>query len=369
MSTITDAEREAMCETFDRLMATGSGDTQVRKVMDSEYGHDTELWAQCAGLGFTGILVPAEFGGIGAGARELELVMESAGAALACLPILSSAVLAVAVLAGSTDEAAKARLLPGLADGSILGTVALTGAKGHWNGQDVDVIARPVDGRWHLNGSAHFVTDAFHANLLLVLASLDDGELAFFEVEAPADVSIDRLRSFDRTQSLSRLRFENVTARRLQGADSTVLTKVLSLARVALAGRQAGAARRIFEMTIEYLKTRVQFGRPVGGFQAMKHMAADLLLEVESATSAARAAAVAIDTDENSAELVALASFACSDSFVKVAADAIQMHGGIGFTWEHPAHLFLRRARGDQMLFGSPDLARESYLAILEHAA
>jgi alkylation response protein AidB-like acyl-CoA dehydrogenase len=370
VTTITNDEREAICETFERLMASGSTEADVRKAMESELGHDPALWRQCAELGFAGLLVPAEFGGIGAGARELELIMERAGAALACLPLLSSGVLAVSVVAGSSDDAAKGRLLPGLVDGSIIGTVALTGAKGLWSEEDIDVIARREGEGWRLAGSAAFVTDAVTASLILVLAVTEDDEIGFFEVESVGSVGIDPLRTFDRTQRLARLRFENIAARRLHGADGALLTDVLVLARIALAGRQAGAARRIFDITLDYLKTRVQFGRPIGGFQAIKHMAADLLLEVESATSAARAAAEAVDAGaDDAAELVSLASFACGDSFVKVAADAIQMHGGIGFTWEHSAHLFMRRARGDLMLFGSPDTGRERYLRILERVA
>jgi len=144
---------------------------------------------------------------------------------------------------------------------------------------------------------------------------------------------------------------------------------MLDLARVALAGEQAGAARRVFDMTTEYIKTRVQFGRPVGGFQAIKHMAADLLLEVESATSVAQRAAQALAEESPQAqELINLAAFACADAFSQVAATSIQMHGGIAFTWEHPAHLYCRRARADAQLFGSPDFYRERYLSALEKA-
>ena len=154
------------------------------------------------------------------------------------------------------------------------------------------------------------------------------------------------------------------------GSKRAAIEHALNLARVALAGEQAGAARRIFDITVDYLKTRVQFGRPIGGFQAIKHMAADLLIEVESATSAARAAAQAIEDDASDRQvLVNLASFACADAFSEVAATAIQMHGGIAFTWEHPAHLYLRRARADAQLFGNSDLYRERYVAALENAA
>jgi alkylation response protein AidB-like acyl-CoA dehydrogenase len=147
------------------------------------------------------------------------------------------------------------------------------------------------------------------------------------------------------------------------GAAWTAVERALDMARVALAGEQAGGARRVLEMTVDYAKTRVQFGRPIGGFQAIKHMAADLLLESESATSAARHAAQALaDGAPDAGAAISLAAFACADAFVTVAAAGIQMHGGIAFTWAHPAHLYLRRARAGAQLFGAPAFYRERYL-------
>jgi len=367
---ITADERAAIRESFARLLTDQCSEDDVRRTMEVEAGYDPALWQSMADMGILGLIVAPEYGGIGAGPVEVEMIMEEAGARLLAGPLLSSAVLAAGLLSASKDTGAQSRLLPALASGEQKATVALTGDKGSWTTDGVSVEARGEGDVTKLFGTASFVTAAHVADILLVVATTPDG-LGAFEVDSAAPgLSIERLESWDRTQRLSRIVFDGVSARALEGADEAAIEHALDLARVALAGEQAGAARRIFDITIEYLKTRVQFGRPIGGFQAIKHMAADLLIEVESATSAARAAAQAIEDDAPDRQvLVNLAAFACADAFGEVAATAIQMHGGIAFTWEHPAHLYLRRARADAQLFGSSDLYRERYVAALENAA
>ena len=369
MSTITAEERNAIRESFARLLAEKASEADLRRTMATEAGYDPELWASIAGMGLPALLVPAEHGGIGAGAVEVEALMEEAGAALFAGPLLSSAVIATGLLARA-DGDIQARLLPGLAGGERLATVAMTGEGGSWTVDGVSVRAEKKGDRWALTGVASFVPFARSADVILVLALSDSG-LGCYEIahETPG-VSIEPLTTWDPTLRLSHIAFDGAEARRIDGIDADAVEAVLDLARVALAGEQAGAARRIFEITVEYLKTRVQFGRPIGGFQALKHWAADLLIEVESATSAARAAAQALaDNAPDKQVLVNLAAFACADAFGAVAAAAVQMHGGIAFTWEHPAHLYLRRARADAQLFGNSDTYRERYLTALEQAA
>ena len=338
--------------------------------MASEDGHDAHLWKAAVELGIAGLLVDAEYGGIGAGPIEIEIVMEEAGAALMPAPLLSSAVMATELVADSRDDAAKARLLPGFLSGATIATVAITGEKGLWTPEDVSVAATAHGGIWRVSGIASYVLWAGIANVLLVVARSGAG-LRVYEVDPKAQgVPIEPLKSWDRTLRLSRISFDAALATRIAGTDETTIARMLDVARVALAGEQAGAARKMFDMTVEYLKTRIQFGRPIGGFQALKHMAADLLLEVESATSAARQAARALaegSPDKN--VLVSLAAFACADAFAQVAATAIQMHGGIAFTWEHPAHLYLRRARADAQLLGASARYREDYVSALEKAS
>jgi alkylation response protein AidB-like acyl-CoA dehydrogenase len=366
VATITAEERVALTDSLNRLLADKSAEADVRRAMETPSGYDPALWRALAEMGVVGLIVEEAYGGVGAGPVELERVMEEAGAALLCAPLLSSGVLAAALLQALGDEAAKSRLLPAVADGSRIVTVALTGAKGGWTAADVAVTAEARgDDAWALSGVAGFVTDGQSADVLLVVARVLD-ELAVFEVEPGAiGLSIKPLPTFDHTRRLAEIGFDRAAARRL-ASDVPVWTAVeaaLDLVRVALAGDEAGGAKKALEMTVDYAKTRAQFGRLIGSFQAIKHMAADLLLESESAISAARHAAARLaEGSDDAPAAVSLAAFACADAFSAVTAAAIQMHGGIAFTWAHPAHLYLRRARADAQLFGTSADYRERYL-------
>lgn len=361
---ISEEEGRAIRESFARLLTKYCTEADVRRLMATPEGFDRELWRRMADMGVVGLLVDQAYGGSGAGAVELESLMEEAGAALLSGPLLSSSVLGVCLLSACTEAAPKQRLLPGLAAGTTIATIALTGDSGTWTLDGVSVDAAWSGDAWRLTGCASFVTWASAADLLLVVAKAPDG-LGIFLVDGGESLpNVTALQTHDLTVQLSRVVFEGVAAVRLAGVDEFALERAMNLARIALAGEQAGAARRVLDGTVEYIRTRVQFGRPVGGFQAIKHMAADLLLEVESATSAARQAASAFDEGAaESDELINLAAFACADAFVETAASAIQMHGGIGFTWDHWAHLYWRRARTDAQLFGDADFYRDRYLA------
>jgi alkylation response protein AidB-like acyl-CoA dehydrogenase len=294
--------------------------------------------------------------------------MEAAGAALLCGPLLSSGVLAAGLLQALHDAEAKTRLLPRIADGSLIATVALTGPAGGWTAETVAANASQNAGGWSLNGESWFVTHGQVAGVVLVVARAPDG-LAVFEVEAGAPgLAVKALPTFDHTLRMADLSFAGTPARRLASNRPAwdAVEDALDLGRVALAGEQAGGAKRALDMAVDYAKARIQFGRQIGSFQAIKHMAADLLLESESAISAARAAASALaDRSKDADAAVALAAFACADAFSQVAATNIQMHGGIAFTWAHPAHLYLRRARADAQLFGTSAFYRERYMSAL----
>jgi alkylation response protein AidB-like acyl-CoA dehydrogenase len=360
--TITAEERAAMADSIRRLLADKHGEAVVRANMEMASGFDAAFWSALAELGAAGLLVDLDHGGLGGGPLEVETIMEEAGAALLGAPLLAS-FMAAALVNLSGDRDAQSRLLPAIAQGRIA-ALALTGDAGTWTQDGVALIADREHTR--LNGHACFVLHGCSAELLLAVARTDDG-VGVFEIERQAPGLKSRpLPTFDRTLRLARLTFEQVPARRLKSAGWNTVEKTLQLGLVALAGEQAGAARRVLEMTTQYAKIRYQFGRAIGSFQAIKHMAANLLLETESAISAARAAAAALAANANDAdELVALAAFTCADAFERVAADAIQMHGGIAFTWAHPAHLYLRRARADLQLFGTPARHRERYLEAL----
>jgi alkylation response protein AidB-like acyl-CoA dehydrogenase len=357
--TISVTERAELRSAVRDLLHDECTEAEVRRVMTSADGFDRALWAKLAAQGVPGLLVETEYGGVGLGAPELEAVAEETGAALLPAPFLSSAVLTVALIQAAGSDADKQRLLPGLADGTAIGTVAVTGPRGTWAADGVDIRAG-ADGT--LTGTAHFVTFGQIADVILVVA-LADGGPAVFQV-APGAPGFGRTAAtvFDPTTPLSTYTFADTPAQRIGTAGWDAVQRALDLVVIALAGEQAGGARRIFDVTVEYLKTRIQFGRPIGSFQALKHMAADLLLQVESATSAAQHAAAQFEDTQSRSGAVALAGFACAEAYAETAMQAIQMHGGIGFTWEHPAHLYLRRARTGLQLFGDSGTHRERYL-------
>jgi alkylation response protein AidB-like acyl-CoA dehydrogenase len=365
LGTLSAEERAALRDSVHRLLADRSTEADVRRAMETETGYDAALWKQLAEMGVAGLIIDEAHGGAGAGPLELEAVMEEAGAALLCAPLVASSVVAADLLRALGDEAASARLLPGIAAGTTIATAALTGEAGTWTEDGVSVAAT-ADGR--LSGVASYVLHGQNADVLLVLAN-GPGGLEVVEADPKAHgVRVDALPTFDHTLRLARVEFADAQGRALAPARPVwpAVRQALDLALVALAGEQAGGAKRTLEFTVDYAKSRIQFGRAIGSFQAIKHMAADLLLETESAISAARNAAQKLaDGAPDAEEALALAAFACADAFTTTTASAVQMHGGIAFTWAHPAHLYLRRARADAQLFGAPAAHRERYLQAL----
>ncbi|MDF3337140.1 acyl-CoA/acyl-ACP dehydrogenase [Mycolicibacterium septicum] len=368
--TISVAERAELAAAVSELLHDECSEQDVRRVIGTEDGFDRDLWRKLAAQGVTGLLVDSEYGGVGLGALELEAVAEATGAALLPAPFLSSAVLASALIEAAGTDADKQRLLPGLVEGTSVGTVAVTGARGTWAREGVAVRAvapdapGDADAEYTLTGNAHYVIHGQVADVILVVARVN-GDFGVFQIAPDADgFARTAATVFDPTVPLSTYTFDGTPARRIGTAGWDAVQRALDLAVIALAGEQVGGARRILDITVDYLKTRIQFGRPIGSFQALKHMAADLLVQVESATSAAQhAAAEQADGSEKLCGAIALAGFACAEAYHTTALSAIQMHGGIAFTWEHPAHLFLRRARTGLQLLGGSALHRERYLS------
>ena len=360
MNGFTAEDRAAMQESVRRLLAAKNAEADVRRAMETPSGFDAELWEKLVELGVAGLIVDSAHDGLGGGPVELELIMEEAGGALLCAPFLGSAVLSAALVTAAGDAAAKAKYLPGIASGRIA-AAAITGEAGTWTPEGVAVTAAGDT----LNGVASFVLNGAVAEDFFVAAREGDGFGVFHVAKGASGLEEKTLQTFDRTLRLSKLTFANVKGARIGGGWPAV-DAALKTALVALAGEQAGGARRVLDFTVEYAKTRIQFGRPIGSFQAIKHMAADLLIETESCISAARAAAQALaDAPDGADEAVSLAAFACADAYSKVTADAVQMHGGIAFTWEHPAHLYLRRARAGAQLFGGSNYHRERFLTAM----
>ena len=363
MSHITAEDRAAMRESFHRLLNEASDEQAVRRIIKSETAFDKDLWKQLAELGLLGILIDPEHGGLGGGALEINDLMEEVGAHLMCGPFLTSAVLSSVLLGNSTDEDKKSSLLPALATGEIIATAALTGETGNWAPEDVTVFSNGNT----LNGSAHYVLHCELADVIFVAAQSDTG-LKLFKVNPSTDgMTKTPMSTYDLTLSFSTLTFTDTEAELVEGVDKQGFVNAIELARIALAGEQAGGSKHVFDMTLDYIKNRFQFGRAIGGFQAVKHMAADLYIEVESALTASRQAAAAFASNAPDKDiLLNLAAWTCADTFTRATHDTIQLHGGIAFTWDHPAHLYFRRAKADAFLLGAPDYFRERYLTAQE---
>jgi alkylation response protein AidB-like acyl-CoA dehydrogenase len=284
------------------------------------------------------------------------------GRALLCAPFFSTVVLAANTLQHSGDDDAKKSYLPGIASGETIATVAFTEPSGKWDESGITLEAKPDGDRWTLDGTKSFVLDGHTANLVIVAGRTPAG-VSLFAVEGDASgLTRTPLSTMDQTRKQAKLEFA-ATPATLIGADGggwDVLSKVLDLVAVGLAAEQVGGAQKVLEMAVEYAKVRVQFGRPIGSFQAIKHKCADMLLEVESAKSAAYYAGwCAAELNDELPSVASLAKAYCSEAYFHAAAENIQIHGGIGFTWEHPAHLYFKRAKSSELLFGDPTYHRE----------
>jgi alkylation response protein AidB-like acyl-CoA dehydrogenase len=358
--TTTDEQRQ-LRTAFREFLDEVSPETEVRRVMATVDGFDRQVWHRAAvEIGIQGLLVSERLGGSGAGFVEVATACEEMGRRLLPGPYLST-LLATLALTSSTDIEKQETYLPGIASGTTIGTLAVAGESGGWSTRGLSCTAKPDGTGWTLHGSSELVTDAHVADIIVVAADSGEG-VGLFVVEraAAAGLAISLLEGFDRTRRLSRLVFDGVPARAISGADADTLERLLQLGSVALAAEQVGGAQACLDMAVQYAKDRVQFGRAIGSFQAIKHLLADTLLEVESARSAAYYAAWSIvDETPDSATVIPLAKAYCSDAFLQSATTNMQVHGGISFTWEHPAHLYYRRAKASAQLLGSPREHRE----------
>jgi alkylation response protein AidB-like acyl-CoA dehydrogenase len=350
-------EQQELGRTVRAFLEQKSPETEVRRLMETDDGYDPAVWTQMASqLGLQGLIVPEELGGSGFSARELSIVFEEMGRALLCSPFLATTLAAVALLA-SDDDAAQKALLPEIASGERIATVALAEDSGGWDEASITLEAVERDGSWTLSGVKSFVLDGLVAGTILV-AGRTPGGVSLFSVGGDA-AGIERsgLSTMDLTRKLARLTFSDTPAQLVgsEGRGWPVVERMLQLAAVALAAEQVGGAQRCLELSVDYAKNRIQFGRPIGSFQGVKHRCADMLVQVEMARSAASYASMcAADDAEDLSVAAPMAKSYCSDAYFRVAADTIQVHGGIGFTWEHPAHLYFKRAKSSQLLFGTP---------------
>jgi alkylation response protein AidB-like acyl-CoA dehydrogenase len=366
LTAVDDTDQRELRATARGFFEKYSDEQAVRATMETPDGFDSALWSLMSDqLGLQGLLVPEVFGGIGLSFTHAQIVMEEMGRSLVCAPFLSSAVLCATALVACGDRERGAEMLPRIADGSAIGALAFTDRQGRWDAANAEVRADRSPTGWTLTGTRYYVLDGALADIILVAAATDEGPSLFALDAKDPGCGATALETLDMTRRQANLTFDAVQGTLIgdQGSAGAWMEAALNAGLAALAAEQVGGARRLLEMSVDYAKVREQFGRPIGSFQAIKHKCADMLVDVESSTSAAYAAGAAID--ENSAEASLLSSLAkahCSEAYSHVAAENIQIHGGIGFTWEHPAHLYFRRAKSTEMLLGTPTYHRERML-------
>ena len=356
-------EQEELRKMVKRFLDEKSPESEVRRLMATPEGYDPAVWDQMAKeLALQGLGIPEEFGGQGYGPVELYVVFEEMGAALFCSPYFSTVALAANAVLFVGSDADKASYLPGIASGETIATVALTDDQGLWDLKSTSTTATANGDGFTLSGIRNYVTDGNVASLLFVPAMTDKG-LSLFAVKGDAPgVTRTGLPTMDQTRKQSRIEFHDAPAALVgvEGGALEGLETTMQVAAAALAAEQVGGAQRVLDNSVEYAKNRVQFGRPIGSFQAIKHKCADMLLDVESAKSAAYYAAWA--AQERNDELAIASSLAksfCSEAYFHCAAENIQIHGGIGFTWEHHAHLYFKRAKSSELFLGDPSYHRE----------
>ena len=364
-------EQDEFRSVLRRFLQEKSPPTVVRRHMETEAGWDREEWrALNDQLGLTGVHIPEAYGGQGFGFVELGIVLEEMGRTLLCAPFFSSTVLAATAIMNAGAEAQKEALLPPIALGETIATLAFTEPNGRWDASGIEVTATAADGGYRLDGVKSFVLDGHTADLIVVAArrpgSAGDEGLSLFTVAGDAPGLTRRsLKVMDPTRKQARLEFSSVEAQLLgeEGGGAAPLARTLAQAAACLANEMVGGAERLRESALDYANLRVQFGRPIASFQSMKHKQAEMLLDVQLAKSAAYAAASA--AAEEDAEWPALASLAkagASEAYMRAAKDTIQIHGGIGFTWDNDTHLWFKRAKSSEVFLGGPEWRRELML-------
>jgi alkylation response protein AidB-like acyl-CoA dehydrogenase len=323
---------------------------EVRRIMETDNAYDAALWAKMSEQGYTGIIFPEEYGGVGLGKVELILLMEEAGRALLPGPLFSTVALAGSVLDAIASPEQKKKYLAPICEGAARSTVAMLEASASWNLADVQMAG--ANGK--LTGEKLFVTDAMVADFLVVVAR--DG---VFVVDAKAaGIEIQPMEAMDLTRKVYAVRFNSTPAERL--GNTANLSRALDVAATALVAEMVGGMQRTLDITVEYAKMRKQFGKPIGIFQAVQHQCADMYLETESARSAAYYAAWALEENApDAAVAVSIAKMYASDAGRTVGNRGIQIHGGMGFTWENDIHLYYRRAKASETALGDSTFHRE----------
>ncbi len=363
-----DDEQRRLRDEARRFLEREAPVAYARAMMEDPRGFTDDVWERMAGLGWTALPFPEEHGGLGQGFVALAILLAEMGRVVSPGPYFSTVVLFGCAVLEAGTEAQRKEVLPGICEGALRGTLAFDEHPARWEPAGVAVEARS-DGSagFRLLGRKRFVPDGLTAQRFVVAARAPDGEVGLFLTEPDGrGIEASALASMDATRKVADVAFDGTPARRLGDGGWPVIERVLRRAWVGLAAEMLGGAERVLEVSVAYAKDRVQFGRPIGSFQAVKHRAADMLLEVESLRSAAYYAAWAVERDHPDASLAAsMAKAYASEAAPRVAAGGIQIHGGIGFTWEHDLHLYFKRAKASEAAFGDAAWHRERMAGIL----
>lgn len=329
---------------------------QVRELMMSDSGFDHSIWKEMASLGWTGLTIAEEHGGAGMGPVELGVLMEEMGRLVTPGPFFASSVLATTAIQEIATDSQQADCLPGLASGETIATVAMFESRHGW-ANTPKTTATESDAGWVIAGEKRTVLDGLHADLILVTASTTEGVGLFVVDPAVRGVTIEPESSLDLTRRTATVELSDVElgpdARLGSGDAGAGLEHTLRLATIALAAEQVGGTQACMEQSVEYAKSRYQFGRPIGSYQSIKHRCANMLMKLEHARSAAYYASRVTEDATELGIAAPLAGSIASETYTWVAGENIQVHGGIGFTWEHDAHLYLKRAKSSSLLLGS----------------
>jgi alkylation response protein AidB-like acyl-CoA dehydrogenase len=362
-------EQEMLRQSARQFLAGECAMPYVRRMMDDDTGFSEEQWKKMADLGWLGLVLPEQYGGSGLNMVDLIVVLEEMGRVAMPGPFFATVILGGLAIALGGSAAQKKKYLPDIASGKLKVTLAQVEESGRWDAEGIQLSAQKDGAGYTLSGTKLFVHDAHNADLLIVPARTGGKGakgIALFLVDAKQQgVQTTLLKTMDQTRKLCEVSFDNVTV----GKDAVLgsvragwalLDRLVDRAKVALCGEMCGGAQKVLEMSVEYAKVREQFGKPIGSFQAIQHKCANMMVQVESAKSATYYAAWAVANDVPEAHLAAcMAKAYCSDAYRFVSAEGIQIHGGIGFTWEHDMHIYFKRAKGSEVTFGDATWNRE----------
>ncbi len=376
------SDQQKIRETAESFLAQASDSRAVRAAMRTECGYEPRVWSRIGQeLGWCATHIPEAYGGLGLGWVEVALLMEQMGRRLLCAPFFSTVCLAANALMAAVDEQVSVRYLPEIASGGLTATLALAESGIDWRAEPVAATARRIGQRFVIDGRFRRVPDGAHAELILAPARLEDGgALGLFAIateEHAAGLSRTPLVTIDATRRIAEVSLAHVEvpAAALIAEGVRVddgLRRASANAAIALAAEQLGGAQQCLDMTLAYTGQRVQFGRTIASFQAVKHQCAEMMVRIEAARSAAYGAACVAAAGPATEQLVleaACAKTLASETFFFCAQEAIQLHGGVGFTWEYDPHLYFKRAQASSLWFGAPDLLRERVAAaILDRA-